>query len=243
MLQWRDQGIIVALRRHGENAAIVEVLSEHHGRHAGVLKGGQSAKLKPHLQLGNFVEVTWKARLEEHLGHYTLEPLKAHTQNFITHPILSSGLSAFCAMAHYCLPERLSLDGFYKQSVELVVKDDPLLWSQKYVAWELELLRFLGFGLDLETCALSGAEEDLTYISPRTGRAVARAAAQDWAPRLFLFPEIFKARLSHPTHDDILDGLRILDHFLARELHDVLPKGQLPAARARFCAMLEKAAR
>lgn len=233
MITWRDQGLVIAQRPHSENSAIIEVLTQEHGRHAGVVRGATSSKRAAHLQLGNEIAVTWSARLEDHLGAYTIEPIRAYVPPFLSDRMLNAGLGALCAMAHTYLPERLALGPFYDLTYELISTPEPSTWAERYILWEVALLEFLGFGLDLGTCAVTGRHDDLRYISPRTGCAVSAQGAGEWANKLFTYPELFKGRV--PTSSADLDNaFALLDHFLTRELAQDTRSGVLPAARGRF---------
>ncbi len=233
MMTWRDQGLVIALRPHSENSAIVEVLTQAHGRHAGVVRGATSSKRSAHLQLGNEIAVTWSARLEDHLGSYTIEPIRAHVPPYLNDRMLNAGLGALCAMAHQHLPERLVLDAFYDRTYDLITTPEPQSWPERYVLWELALLEFLGFGLDLSSCAVTGRLDELRYISPRTGCAVSAQGAGAWAPKLFAFPDLLKGTLP-TTAEDLKNAFDIMEHFLTREVAHETRSGQLPAARARF---------
>lgn len=233
MISWRDTGLIIAQRPHSENSAIIEVLTQEHGRHAGVVRGATSSKRAPYLQIGNHVAVTWSARLEAHLGSYVIEPIKAFGAPYLSHRVLTAGLGSFASMAHLYLPEHLPLEGFYDLSFALIADSDPTTWPDRYALWELELLSFLGFGLDLSQCAVTGATQDLRYISPRTGCAVSGTGAGEWAPKLFAYPDLFKGNM--PTGaDDLRAAFDVLGHFLTRELAAEARLGQLPTARDRF---------
>ena len=172
-MDWRDEGILLTARRHGESAAIVEVFTARHGRHAGVVRGGGSRRMAPVLQPGSRLAVEWSARLEEHIGTFRVDPIGARAAAIMADPAALAALAAMTALVAATLPERDAHPDLYARSLALL---DALAaapdWPARYAAWELALLAELGFGLDLAACAVTGATQDLVWVSPRTGRAV-----------------------------------------------------------------------
>ena len=238
-MEWRDQGAVISMRLHGETSAIIEVFTAEHGRHAGVVRGGASRKMAATLQPGTQVEVTWRARLDEHVGSYSVEPL-ASRAGVVGDRMALAGLNAVCAMLHVALPEREPHPAIYRRSIGLL---DGLQagspWQADYLRWEMELLEELGFALDLSRCAVTGSREDLAYVSPKTGRAVSRAGAGEWAARLLPMPACMLGQ-GPATTAELAQGLAITAHFLTRELSAQLNSGPLPEARARMIARLER---
>lgn len=233
-MDWRDQGILLSSRRHGESAAIIEVFTLDHGRHAGVVRGGASRKIAPILQPGAQLDVTWRARLEDHIGSYTVEPLRSRAAAMSDRQALS-GLNAVTALLLFALPEREAHPALYARSTALLdLLGDQDLWPLAYLQWELALLEETGFGLDLSTCAVLGhGANDLSYVSPRSGRAVSRAGAGDWAAKLLPLPPCLMGHGPAPDHD-IAEGFRTTGHFLREHLAPALGNKPLPEARARF---------
>lgn len=241
-MQWSDEGIIIGVRAHGETAAIVDVLTRDHGRHAGLVHGGRSRKLRPMLQTGNQVDVTWKARLAEQLGHFTLEPRRAFAADVLDDPPALLALSSITALAHL-LAERDPHPNLYEVTLFVLgFLDDPTAWPALYVRWELALLDELGFGLDLMSCAVSGANDALTYVSPRSGRAVSESVAEPYRDKLLRLPPFLRprpARSSVPpvTDQDVQDGLALTFYFLRERV--LLPRDlELPEPRIRLMATL-----
>jgi DNA repair protein RecO (recombination protein O) len=239
-MDWRDQGILLAVRGHGESATIIEALTPAHGRHAGVVHGGQSRRMAPMLQPGNQLDLTWRARLSDHIGTFTVEPLDARAAAVMGDRRALAALSAVCALAAFALPERDPCPGIYRRTAAFL---DALTagadWPALYLRWELALLEDLGFGLDLTRCAVSGAREDLAYVSPRTGRAVSRDGAGDWADRLLPLPACLMGQ-GPASASDMAAGLRTTGHFLAHHLAQSLGDRPLPAARARLVDLLSR---
>lgn len=239
-MEWRDEGALITMRLHGESAAIIEVFTAAHGRHAGVVRGGASRKVAAILQPGTQVQVQWQARLDEHLGSFTVEPLASRAA-ILSDRLALAGLNAVCALLHLALPERDPHPVLWGKTMALL---DMLAagrdWPPAYLRWELDLLEELGFGLDLTACALTGSREDLAYVSPRSGRAVSRGAAGDWAARLLPLPPGLLGQ-GPLQGGELASGLALTGHFLNRGLQAVLHDRPLPEARARLIQMLTRA--
>jgi DNA repair protein RecO (recombination protein O) len=239
-MQWTDAGFVVALRRHGESSLIVELLTREHGRHLGLVRGGQSPRQRAVLQPGNEVAAVWRGRLSEHLGAVTCELVRVHAARFIDDADRLAGLASAAALVAATLPEREPhADVFASFAALLDALDSGSGWPAQYVGWECSLLAALGFGLDLTRCAVTGATADLTYVSPRSGRAVSCEAGRPYDGRLLLLPE-FLWRDAPADAAQIGAGLRLTEHFLLH--HVLLPHGHiLPAARSRLAARLRRA--
>jgi DNA repair protein RecO (recombination protein O) len=233
-MEWTDDGIVLGTRRHGEANAILEVMTREHGRHLGLVRGGGGSRLRPVLQPGNSVRVVWRARLDEHLGHYTVEPLRLHgaSQFAASHVVYGVvHLAALCRL----LPERDPHPDVHDLLAAVLGRlDNPATAAAQMVRFELQMLTELGFGLDLARCAATGVGDELAYVSPKTGRAVSRAGAGPWRDRLLRLPA-FLAEAADPSPDDIADGFALTGFFLAR--HVLEPRGLAFAdAREGFVA-------
>jgi|TARA_B110001450_G_scaffold49859_1_gene46461 DNA repair protein RecO (recombination protein O) len=243
LIEWRDEGVLLAVRKHGENAVIIDVLTQSHGRHAGVVRGGAGRKQAPVLQPGAQLDLVWKARLEEHLGSFTVEPLRSRAAQVMTDPLALAGLSSTVGLLCFSLPEREIYPKLYTISVNLLdlmcVTD---AWPLAYLQWEIQLLEMLGFGLDLSRCAVSGGIDDLTYISPKTGRAVAAHHAGEWKTRLLPLVPCMKGE-GNAENNEISEGLRTTGHFLEKWLAPSLGDRPLPVARQRLVDRLILSAR
>lgn len=239
-MDWQDEGALIAVRMHGESSAIIEVFTAAHGRHAGVVRGGASRRMAAVLQPGSQVAVTWQARLSEHLGVFTVEPLRLRS-GVMADRLALAGLNAVCALLHQALPERQPHPALWRGTMTLLeaLETQPD-WPATYLRWELALLEELGFGLDLRRCAVTGSREDLAYVSPRTGRAVSQAGAGDWADRLLPLPRGLLGQ-GPISPEELGQGLALTGHFLSRGLEPVLQGRALPAARARLVDMLSAA--
>lgn len=237
-MEWRDEGLLLSVRPHGESAAIIEVFTPAHGRHAGVVRGGGSRKMAPTLQPGTQLQVTWRARLEGHIGAFTVEPARSRAGLLSDHLGLS-GLNALCAMLHAALPERQAHPALWRATMPLLdAMERGGDWLPDYLRWEVLLLDELGFGLDLTRCAVTGGRDDLAFVSPKTGRAVSRAGAGDWAARLLPLPQVLMGQ-GGGSRAEIGQGLAITGHFLDRELTSLNGR-PLPEARARLLALIAR---
>jgi DNA repair protein RecO (recombination protein O) len=236
-MEWREAGTVLSVRPHGEHAAIVEAFTAGHGRHLGVVRGGISRRMAPLLQPGAHLDITWRARLGEHMGAFTVEPLRSRSGLMADRRALA-GLNAVCALLHVALPEREAHGGLYAATEVLLDAMEAVPdWPGVYLRWEVGLLEELGFGLDLSACGVTGTAMGLAYVSPKSGRAISRAAAGEWADRLFPLPACLGGD-AVPGPADVAQGLAITGHFLARELAPVLGDRTLPAARGRLVEML-----
>jgi len=242
MIEWRDQGILLSARPHGESAAIVEVLTEQKGRHAGVVRGGASRKLAPVLQTGAQLDLTWKARLEDHLGSFSVELIKSRSAAAMGDRLSLAGVAAVASLLVSALAERESHTALYWRTVGLFdMLGDIALWPLAYLRWEMALLEELGFGLDLSACAATGINEELTYISPKSGRAVSAQGAGDWAARLLPLPPVMKGE-GDGSPDEIVQALGTTGYFLEHKLFAALGKKSLPEARHRLIAAIGRLA-
>lgn len=241
-MEWTDTGIVLAVRPHGETSAIVDVLTPGQGRHAGLVKGARSRSMRPVLQPGNQVRLTWRARLSEHLGHFAVEADTLSAGAVMEDRLSLAGLNAACALAVMALPEREQHEAVYDGfQVLLNTFEDPDIWPALYVRWEAGLLSDLGYGIDLEKCAVTGTIDDLSHVSPRTGRAVCREEAAPYVDKLLAVPGFMLGSGAIET-GDIATGLALTGYFLERRVLWPVDK-QLPDARERLIAELERAGR
>jgi DNA repair protein RecO (recombination protein O) len=217
-MEWTDEGIVLSARPHGENAAIVTLLTAQHGCHAGLMPGGQGRRAQSVLQTGNHVTARWRARLLDHLGNYSLEMVTAHAAPWLDNTEILGIISSACALTEASLPERQTMPGVYAGLLALLGWPDPALWAPAYVKWETMLLRALGFGLDFTKCAVTGETGSLSHVSPRTGRAVSRLAAAPYGDKLFALPGFLCGTSATWTTEDIVQGLDLTGHFLARHV-------------------------
>lgn len=233
-MEWSDDGIVLSARKHGESSAVVSVLTAEHGRHAGLLRGGSGSRMRGMLEPGNRVRVTWRARLEEHLGSFTQCDMVANVSaGLLDDPLRLAALQALCAVAEAALPERERHSAVYAGMLDLLGKLGGETWVGGYVRWELALLTDLGFGLDLSTCAATGSNDDLSFVSPKSGRAVSASAGEPYRDRLLALPDFLLKAQREPGVGEIAAGLALTGYFLDR--HVLAPHGKaLPLARGRL---------
>ena len=247
-MEWNDEAIVLSARPHGENAAVVTLLTAERGRHAGLVPGGQGRTARPTLQPGNRVQVQWRARTIDQLGTYALELTAAQAALWLDAPEIIAIIASACAVTEASLPERQPMAGVYAGLATLLALRDADLWAPVYVKWEMNLLQALGYGLDLSQCAVGGGEENLAYVSPRSGRAVSREAGAPYHDKLFSLPA-FLLGFGEWQAVDIFQGLEMTGHFLSRNIFAnpqsriLIPRdGDLPQARQRLGEFYRKAA-
>lgn len=240
-MDWREEGILLAARPHGESSAIIEVFTAGHGRHAGVVRGGAGRRMAPVLQPGAQLDCRWRARLDDHIGGFTVELMRSRSGAVLDDRAALLGLASVLALLGFSLPERQPHPRLYRRTCDLLdmMAAGGAGWPTAYLRWELHLLDELGFGLDLSACAVSGLREGLAYVSPRSGRAVSAIAAGEWAPRLLPLPGcLIRDAAASPA--DISAGLRLTGHFLEHHAAPAIGNRALPEARARLVAWLNR---
>ena len=237
-MHWTDEGVVLGVRKHGESSVILELMTRGHGRHLGLVHGGRSKALQPVLQAGNTVQVTWRARLDEHLGTYQVEGKDQRAARFIASPLALYGLATLAALLRFLAERDPHASLFDTLAVLVDHLDDPDLAPALFVRFELALLAELGFGLDLARCAATDTTEDLAYVSPKSGRAVCAMAGEPYRDRLLALPGflIGRSRTHHPSGEDVAAGFRLTGFFLRQNVFE--PRGEAPPEeRARFVAL------
>lgn len=236
-MEWRDEGLVIGARRHGENAVILELMTRRRGRHMGIVRGGRSSAMRAALQPGNLVLALWRARIEDHLGVYAVELLAARAARFLDHGSALNGLATLAALLRL-LPERDPHEELFELAEAIVARFSARADAAMAMArFELALLGALGFGLDLDVCALTGATDDLAWVSPKSGRAVTRDAGAPWRERLLPYPAFLQHDGDRASLDEVAGAFRLTGYFLARDVF--APRGlSLPAARALYLEAL-----
>ena len=238
-MDWVGVGYILSVKKHGETSAIIDVLTRDNGRHAGLVRGGVGRKLRPVLQPGNKVQVEWRARLSEHLGSFTVEALSARSAEIMDDRLSLAALNSLCAIARETLPEREAHPQVYDAfEVLLANLHDPDIWPALYVQWEAGLLKAMGYGLDLRACAATGTNDNLTHVSPKSGRAVSASAAEPYKDKLFALP-LFMLGQPFVTPEDVTNGLALTGHFLETRVQWSVNK-PMPESRGRMVARLKE---
>jgi DNA repair protein RecO (recombination protein O) len=240
-MEWTDEGIVLGVRRHGESAAIVELMTQAHGRHLGIVRGGRSRRQQPVLQPGNRVGLVWRARIEEHLGTFAVEPLVLRAGTIMGSGLALQGINLVGALLRL-LPERDPHPPLF-ETAEVIADHlhDAAVAPALMVRLELAVLTELGFGLDLARCAATGLTQDLIYVSPKSGRAVSRAAGEPWKDRLLPLPAFVRGQSEGggASMEDVLAGFALTGHFLERDVFG--PRNTpMPDVRHAFLAEVNR---
>lgn len=242
-MEWTAQGIIIGTHKHGETSLIVEMMTRERGRHLGLVRGGRSRKMQPLLQPGNRIEATWRARLDEHLGTYTVEPIELNAARLMESACAIAGIQLLGSHLRL-LPERDPHIALY-DAMEVVMENlyEGEIAGPLMVRFELRLLEELGFGLNLQECAGSGVRDNLIYVSPKSGQAVSAEAGKPWADKMLPLPAFLtKTSERECTADELSDAFLMLSHFYARDIYQ--PRGvEPPESRSRFLQAAQKAFR
>ncbi len=239
MEQWQDQGIVLSARQHGENGAIVSLLTLNHGRHAGYVRGGHSSKQRGTLEIGNLVDVTWSSRVSDALGNYKLELSRSFAARFMQDPLRLAALQSLCCLCDQALPEREGHPELFHGVEVLLEALEGDLWGVSYVMWEVALLRELGFTLDLGQCAGGGDADTLMYVSPKSGRAVSAACGAPYKDKLLLLPDFLKAGGACTNEEQVLLGMKMTRYFLEHWVFAHHSRG-CPEGRQRFQLRFEQ---
>ena len=221
------------MRRHGENGAVVSLLTQHHGRQAGYVRGAQGSRLRGTLEVGNQVDAIWRARTSDDLGSLTLELDRSPAAHIMQDPLKLAALQSACALCDTALPEREGHAGLFHGMNALLDALQSEVWGAAYVMWEIALLKELGFALDLSRCAGGGDEEALAYVSPKTGRAVSAAAGAPYKEKLLPLPNFLKPAAGGSDEGDVLTGLKMTGYFIEHWVYAHHSAGP-PEARLRF---------
>lgn len=231
-MQWQDEAVVLAVRPHGEASTIVQLLTRSHGRHAGLVRGGQGARLRGTYQAGNLVSAVWSGRLAEHLGSFDCELTHSFAATVLDDPDRLAALVASTAICEAAMPEREPHQACFEGLLVLLKALESDHWAEVYVRWEMGLLAELGFGLDLSRCAGGGDNDQLVYVSPKSGRAVSLSAGEPYKERLLPLPG-FLLGMSEGGAKEVSDGLALTGFFIERHLFHPNDKA-LPKARQRL---------
>jgi DNA repair protein RecO (recombination protein O) len=240
-MEWRDEGLITGLKKYGETSVILEAMTKEHGRHLGLVKGGRSKRMHAMLQPGNQIEIVWRARLDEHLGTYAIEATALRAARLLTNAEALHALNLITSLLRL-MPERDPHPNLYRAASliaeELDTSDHV---PAMLVRFEMIILAELGFGLDLDTCAATGGHDDLIYVSPKSGRAVSRAAGAPYHDKLLALPTFLRGddHETKPPSCDIRNGFKLTEYFLMRDLF--APRGlPMPEAHHAYLAEISK---
>ena len=239
-MEWQDAAIVLEARPHGETSVVAQLLTQYHGRHAGLVRGGRSRRGRSAIEPGYLVMATWRARLAEHLGTFVVEPERHVAARLLDHPQRLAALASACAVLSAALPERAPYPGVYAATaamLQALADGADAIWPAVYVKWELGLLSALGYGLEFDRCAATGRRDDLAYVSPRTGRAVSREAGSPYHDRLLSLPAFLWGDLRAADSNAVIAGLALAGYFLEHRLFAALNR-PLPPQRARLVSLI-----
>lgn len=241
MPEWSDAALILEMRPHGESNAVITVLSQSYGRYAGLVHGAFSRSKKGMLERGNLVLADWQARLADQLGSFRMELECSAPAACLDEPLKLAAIASCCALINAGIPEREPHTNLYNATLALLeivsLSEDDEVWLSYYIQWEAGFLSTLGFGLELERCAVSGATEELIYVSPRSGCAVAHAHVGNYADRMLVLPSLLGGSIV--TNTEIPSGLTLTGHFLARRVFQLINQ-DLPTPRLRLAHLVAK---
>lgn len=237
MNQNSGQGIIISVRPHGEGGAVVHLLSEDMGKIGGYVNGAQSsARLRSMLQQGNIVNFDWQSKTDGQLGRFDLELEQDISATILDNSKALMVVKSLCDLLDMFLPEREAYSALFHGSVAFlnILKTDE--WPAAYIMWEMAFLRELGYGIDMSKCAVSGVTDNLTHVSPKTGRAVCAAEAEPYKSKLLEIPEFLQGK--GLSKDDVLKGLKLTGYFLTNRLLQQSSFYELPGCRQNLLSIL-----
>ena len=239
-MQWTDEAIVLGGRRFGESGLILDVLTSERGRRSGLVYGGASRKKRGQFEVGNSVNVSWSGRLEDQLGRFNVaECTKARAASLLDSQSALLAITTIASLLRASVDEGDEGGSAVYAPTHLLLETigDANFWPARYAKGELGLLSALGFGLDLDRCALSGANDGLTHVSPKTGRAVRGSEAEDYVDRLLSLPAFLLDATAPASPADINAALALTGHFLERRLFAAVNK-PVPEPRERLVAHL-----
>lgn len=243
-MEWNDDGFVLGAKPFGETAALAEIFTRHHGRAAALVHGGASRRIKPTLQPGNAVSVTWKARTGEQLGFFApLDLVEPHAARVMHDAAALTALTAAIALVRRATAERQAFPSLF-EGLGVLINGLDLgdVWPALYVRFELGLLSEIGYGLDLSRCAMTGVTDDLAWVSPKSGRAASASAGAPYSDKLLALPAFLVDPAAPIAPGDVADAFALTGFFLDRAVFD--PQGQaMPDARRRLIELLGHAGR
>ena len=223
-MRWQGEGLLLDVRKYGESSALIDVFTASLGRRIGLLRGAFNKKNKSMIQPGNQLFLTWNSRIEESLGVFKIELIKSRYHRISEE---RSGLELFnliCVLCSTFLPERVDFDELYQKTIQYIEGEFSTKGKfRKYIEWEIQLLKSLGFGLDIGKCVVSGSKEDLKFVSPRSGCAVSRKSSIGWEKKLLVLPEFLCSSNSveSPSKADLENGFKLTEYFIKKNLQPV----------------------
>ena len=251
MPEWIDQGIVLSAKKYGEKGLVINILTKNHGRYLGWLNNYKNKSVLADVQPGNLVNVFWKSRLIEQMGKFKIELISSVSGKIFDEKLKLQGLNSLCSLLDKFLPERQKYSEIFNATnafINLLTLQDERKndhWIEGYVKWEIGVLSSVGFSLDLKRCVVTGANTNLLYVSPKTGKAVSKDVAGIHAPRLLLLPFFLGGEkvIGSNFYKEILAGLKITSYFFKNKLLlsiNTKKPTNLPSPRIRFVELIEK---
>ena len=242
-MRWEDTGLLIEIKDHGERDLVIRVFTESHGLCAGLVKGGQNKKQKSILNPGAQLNLVWYARLSDHLGTFQVDVSRSRSILFMGSKSQLYAFNSLCSIILLFLAEREPENLLYVRTIDLleeIINNDE--WLRNYVEWEFLFLQEIGYGLELSVCGVTGVRNNLTHVSPKSGKAVCEEVANPWKDKLFELPKFLvpTEMISKISKGEALKGLLISTHFFSIWALPDLGKFQLPKARALFIKFLER---
>lgn len=234
-MRWESNGLILNFSKYNEKSYILEIFTEEHGKHKGIIRGLHSKNKRSIIEPGNEVFATWSGRLETHLGNYNVEPIKLWSSHVLQFKDKLSAISSICSLISLTMAERQPNPIIYFSSKKLIeiVASKREDWIREYVFWEIQLLSEIGYGLDLERCAVTSKSSDLVYVSPSSGRAVTNEGAGDFRNKLLPLPKFMTDFKANYDSDDIYNALNLTEFFFKKRFF--LPNNlNFPQSRNRL---------
>ncbi len=234
MKEWEGPAIAIFARRHAENDAILEVFSKEHGRVSGYVYGGASSKKRAFLEPGQVLYLHWSSKAANQLGYFEKIEIQSPKSVSMSDGASLNAISTICSLLHFGLPEAMPYPQLFDGTVILLSAiENTIDWQSSYVRWEAGLLSDTGYGFDLSVCALTGTQEDLKWVSPKTGRAACASAGEPYKDKLLALPPFLLSHENAIEKGDIADGLALTGWFLER---DLLAQAfqTMPESRARM---------
>jgi DNA repair protein RecO (recombination protein O) len=219
MLSWSDEAIVLGKRPFGEGKAILDLFTFDHGRYMGILDGATSSKKRGFTEPGTIVHATWSSRLPDQLGRWRLELKSTILADILEYPLRLLSLTVAADLTRLVMAEREAHPNFFIGWKDFLKDLPSTRWVEAYVYFELMLLKEVGFGLSLETCAIEGTRENLIYVSPKTGRAVSEKIGRPYHDKLLTLPGFLNQR-SQATAQELVDALTLTGYFLVEHALD-----------------------
>ena len=241
-MRFAGPAIVCALRSHGEHGAVVRLMTSEHGLQAAYIRGARGRRMRPVLIAGNVVEAQLSARTSTQLPQATVELVHSRGP-LISEPLPAAAIEWATVLTAIVLPEGQPYPRLYQALEGLLdaIEAAPSAsgWGAAMVRYELLVLAELGFGLDLERCAVTGSNDRLVAVSPKSGRAGSAAEAEPYSGSLLPLPS-FVREGGTGSWQEIVQGLALTGHFLMRDL--IAERSRpLSDARARLVERLRRA--